>query len=81
MYDTFLAKAGEVLFRMQNREVPQLFLERGCKNMLFHAVCARPRASLHGLQSSSTIPDRVTFSLLLQHTALEHQLRQFSLKT
>ena len=49
--------------------------------MLFHAVCAGHRTSLHGLQYSSNVPDHVTFSLLLQHTALGNQLRLFSLET
>ena len=50
-------------------------------NLLFHAVCARPRASLHVLQSSSNVSQRVGLSLFLQHTALGDQLRQFSLET
>ena len=54
---------------------------RGCTNLLFHAVCARPRASLHVLQSSSNVSQRVGLSLFLQHTALGDQLRQFSLET
>ena len=55
--------------------------KRGCNDLLSHAVGARPRASLHGLQSSLNISDRVTLSLLLQHSTLRNQLRQFSLKT
>ena len=49
--------------------------------MLFHAVCARPRASLHVLQSSPNVSQRVGLSLFLQHTALGDQLRQFPLET
>ena len=55
--------------------------ERGCTNLLFHAVCARPRESLHVLQSSSNVSQRVGLSLFLQHTALGDQLRQLSLET
>ena len=71
---------GSALFLTVNlaRGLPQ---ERGCTNLLFHAVCARPRVSLHVLQSSWNVSQRVGLSLFLQHTALEDQLRQFSLKT
>ena len=76
---------------MQNWRATQLFLtnnlarglaqETGCNNLLFHAVRARPRASLHALESSSNVSHRVSLSLLFQHTALGDQLGQFSLKT
>ena len=91
MCDAFLARKGTVWFRMQNCEVAQLFFtnrvarglaqERGCNNLLFQAVCARPRASLHGLHSPSNVLHPVSLSLLLQDTELGDQLGQFSLKT
>ena len=66
---------------LTNNLARDLAQERGCNNLLFHTVCARPRASLHALQSSSNVSDGVSLSLLLQHNALGDQLGQFSLKT